>query len=653
MASDSDNLDSKSAPKVTAIPVVILGTMTHDPHSLQLANFLNQMSASGQIEVYYFPQSDLSAPLNIPLTDSQVRVQHPLRVPEDISTVDIGQHSTQKQYYEKVAEILKGQGKEAYTIMYPQLERYVPAVTRHIRGNYDDYGYEQEPNSSVTTTAHPDYGMQSFLNYESFLEMFGAANMSTIVALQPAAISAESCDRVKLRAELFKNIRVSGTNAAFGDQYYDGMVDFISKRGVKASQVKKDTIVKATGVPFDLQTSTDRLRAVVEKTLTRLVNAPSLVEDARVVAQKIIDDANKLAKEELDKSRDLVKSEKAKFEAKIAGDLEQAAEKAKEIIEVALAQSEDITAAALELANMSGEFHEILAPIVASSLAHQRSIEADEINRRLDGKKQQRSEVKNLCDIFSKHIDDVGEYELSGWGKFCNSVSHREKLISWNLSIDALNFRNDLLSDIDELRRKLNDTLLENEIMTLEEAVTVAAVDFYIRKLTDSKAGKSVFEYEDYEVREAFEWHFDQEEIQNAMLVAFTAHAEKFGLTSDLPFLTACNLKLDGDIAEQLTQALQVSPMQQAKEELEGMSGFGVISSDLDELVSEIEVRVSKRSRSYNTDISKSAELNGGALADTLREVEMAAANVNRSTVVTQQTANVTQSAGFGQLAQR
>lgn len=635
MANDSDNLDSKSAPKATAIPVVILGTMTHDPHSLQLANFLNQMSASGQIEVYYFPQSDLSAPLNIPLTDSQVRVQHPLRVPEDITTVDIGEHTTQKQYYEKVAEILKGKGKEAYTIMYPQLERYAPAVMRRIKGSYDDYGYEQEPNSSVTTTAHPDYGMQSFINYETYLEMFGAANMSTIVALQPAAISAESCDRVKLRAELFKNIRVAGTNAAFGDQYYDGMVEFFSKRGTKASQVKKDTVVKSTGVPFELQTSTDRLKATVEKTLTRLVNAPSLVEDARVVAQKIIDDANRLAKEELDKSRDLVKSEKAKFEAKIAGDLEQAADKAKEIIEVALAQSEDITAAALELANMSGEFHEILAPIVASSLANQKRFEDEEVSKRLEDKKLQRSEVKKLCNMFSKNIKEVDEYELTGWGKFSNSASHREKLTNWNQSINALNFRNEQISDINELRRKLDDTLLENEIMTLEEAVAVAAIDFYIRKLAESKAGKSVLEHLDYDVRETFEWHFDAEEVQNAILIAFTAHAEKFGLSSDLPFLNACNLKLDGDIAEQLTQALQISPLQQAQEELAGMSSYGKVSSDLDDVVSEIEVRVSKKQQTFNTDVSSHEESNGESLVSVLREVEMAA-SANRQGQVAQ-----------------
>ena len=301
---------------------------------------------------------------------------------------------------------------------------------------------------------------------------------------------------------------------------------------------------------------------------------------------------------------------------------------------------------------MSGEFHEILAPIVASSLANQKRVEDEAVSKRLEDKKLQRSEVKKLCDIFSKNIDEVGEYELTGWGKFSNSASHREKITDWNQSISALNFRNEQVSDIDELRSKLNDTLLENEIMTLEDAVAVAAVDFYIRKLSESKAGKSLLEHLDYDVREAFEWHFDQQEIQNAMLIAFATHAEQFGLTSDLPFLNACNLKLDGAIAEQLTQALQMSPLQQAQEELEGMTGCGAISSDLDEVVSEIEVRVSKKQRSFNLDISHGLEANGESLANTLREVEMAA-NAKRPVTAVQQTATYSEQSSIGQLAQR
>lgn len=531
------------------LPIVITGTFTRDEYSLRLVQRLNELSASGKIEVFYFPDSDLDSPMSINVSGGKkqdVRLVNPVRVPEDLEVTSSVSARSESEYYRFVDERLRSKGTPAYLIAFPeQGSGFYKTFEFKYQGQYDDIKYGFQYGNTISIEARFK-GEKPFININHLLGQISGANIAAMVLI-PGPEKALEFDREATQTEVEEAL-LKDSNSKYNQTYLDGILNHIESSlsetfGGNSSTKPLDD----AGVAFETHESTKDLANAVIGQLEDILGIQGEIEDAKVTAARIVEEAN---------------------------------EKAARVINQAQEQANELTDAAIEAGQLIPEIPQILKSGPLSQIA---SIQARDLEKR---KTQEQIEIqelqgaiKNQLDIYYRAFDKMLTTRISSWGAGWGTESYRVKA---QQVIDAVRAaihpRNSDIPDIGKIEKLIDAANLGHGPLSLNMVPLAAGAYALAREFPKMDTYRKLHDYNsDFVelVSQIDNWDIDQGQFDQAVFRSLVSHCMTHGFSdADRAYLETCDHVLKGEISSSLRRSLDRQSFDQTFDELEAIDPF-------------------------------------------------------------------------------
>lgn len=596
------------------LPVVITGTIPRDDSTLSLVRFLNEQSAAGRIEVFYFADNDNSEPLLTRLSKGVTREVHPVRVPEDLVVSPTITTQDYDDYFADVRAHLRNQGTQAIGIAFPSLtDSFTTSVSCKLTFSYDDtefYNFNHGKKFSVTV---PIVGSVPTIDVTDSLATIGSANVEELYLLKSPEIPNPPYDRSLLRKMIVEQLHAA-TNKSFDRSYVDSVLNHLTKKlDEPLATIRNSTSLDSCGVPGTQYSHLDSLsEAAIDGIRSALGKDPAIAQ-AELTATEIIEGAKEAA-------------------AKI---LELANDRGREIERAAGDNADELRDAAIEAAALVPQLPEMLAAPLATLLGEkqdednkrrqQQEREDEKVRQREQQlEKTQRVTIKDHCDTVRSSLETLPTYQFGSFSMVFDTVGFRKSRANFlGLVEGVINGDHDHVPSAESLEDEINESNLGYNPLTIEQAVCAIAVSRFIDELKASKSGGKLEDFGDrqYLESEIHEWDLDQEQIDRAVLRAFMTHAQDQTFDDlDREFVRTCDGPLGGAVAQSLSRSLIAHEKDMAFDVLlEVAPDQPGQTDDTDVLIAQIESLVHE-GHSYNG--SQLQGTLGAALSEIQRKTE-------------------------------
>ncbi|MFN8015710.1 MAG: hypothetical protein U0R17_03765 [Acidimicrobiia bacterium] len=586
------------------VPIVITGTLSRDEETLKLVKYLNDLSVSGQIKVFYYPEADLSSAIQTQVKQGEKsKLLNPIRVPEDLVVCeDIYSHSHQ-DYYRQVKDYLRDNGTQCICVSVPTLSQ---DVFTHTDFSYRGAWADKDAGFRYGTKAdgHVFYENEiAFTDTPTILSLVGAENIGFLHLLSGPKVGEVKVDREKTKKAIIDEIKKL-TGDSYKDEYIDAILNHIVKQisgtltGISGTKCLDDK-----GVHFLVHSDTKSISGTTIDQLVEIFGKDPEVEKARETAKSIIDEAQ-------------LKADSIELDAE---------GKASEIKDKAQESADDAIEAAIETSALMGELPHILAGPLSLFAAQQKREQDERVLQQQKDSQKIRVDVKEFCDFLNASLLDVKDIELTTWGEIFSTAPY---VVGKQQISDVLNkvFNNHhgRVPDAEQISEIVNETNLGITTMRLEHAIAAIGLQSFKENFLLTQAGKRLSDGHDQllSLRGLQEWTFDQHEIDHALFNAMLAHLDGGTFTpADRLFISTCDHVLGGAITKSLSRSLDERRFNDAMGEL-GITSADGIERDTDSYLNEVEVIATQSKLSRN----------GGQLSHTLEqtlaEIEQATSEI-------------------------
>lgn len=577
------------------LPVVITGTMPRDDETLKLVRYLNELSADGKIDVYYYPGNDSSDPILTNVSDEKDRVVNPVRVPEDLQVASGIGGSDPSMYYLQVRTLLRNNGTPCVALAYPKnSDTIITTLSFKFEGQYTDVENEFSRGKLCTCDVHYDQRF-SFLDAGLAMQNIDPANIAHMQMLSGPTYTEPKYDRAKTKADALEEIKKVNDGTGFVDDYMESLVDHL----IKQTQgplvgISSTTPLVDAGVEFDLHNSTKKMTKNVIEQIGKILGRDPKLDIAHETAATIVAEAERTAQ----------------------GILESAQREADET-------RDELLDGAIEAANLIPELPQMLVGPLSHMVTEQNRRERERQAKEGEVTRARRVEVKNYLDSIDSSLEDLASAQLTGWGHAWPTDSFKHENQRCLDAIEKIWVRtSEHVSPARELHAKIDESNLGYSPLTLEEAVTAIGASRFLDRMRSTDAGYKLQEWndEDFSRIGMDDWTLDQAEVDHAVFRAFVDHARTTPFTeTDREFIATCDHVLEGELAASLSRSIKAHAMEDAFDELSEIAGDQPGESEnTDHLIGQIE-SIAQSGRTFN-----GGQLEGH-LAATMLEVERAA----------------------------